>query len=155
MSGSLFWGTLCTRLTTGLLSGCLLIETSCSQYRDYGVLLLGEDPETGVDVALKLVEEGLAKVRDNSQDETLQKAQEAAKAAKKGMWGENTGSHTRDIQWDVDSNRARALVDKFAGKPVSAVVEHVIDGTTMRMFLLPDMIHVTLMMSGLRAPATR
>ena len=123
--------------------------------RDYGILLLGDDPETGVDVALKLVEEGLAKVRENSQDETLLKAQEAAKAAKKGLWGENTASHVRDIQWDVDSNRARALVDKFGGKPVSAVVEHVIDGTTMRMFLLPEMIHVTLMMSGVRAPSTR
>jgi len=120
--------------------------------RDYGILLLGDDPETGVDVALKLVEEGLAKVRDNSQDETLKNALEAAKAAKKGLWGENVSSQIRDIKWEID---ARALVDKYAGKPVAAVVEHVIDGTTMRCFLLPDMIHVTMMMSGVRAPATR
>merc|ERR1719431_759802 len=43
----------------------------------------------------------------------------------------------------------------FGGKPVSAVVEHVRDGTTLRLFLLPDMVHVTLMMSGVRAPGTR
>ena len=121
--------------------------------REYGTLLLGDDPETAVDVALKLVEEGLAKVRENCQDETLIKAQDGAKAAKKGQWGDDNASHVRDIKWEVDP--ARALVDKFAGKPVAAVVEHVIDGTTMRMFLLPEMIHLTLMMSGVRAPATR
>jgi hypothetical protein len=30
--------------------------------REYGVLMLGDNPETGEDVALKLVQEGLAKV---------------------------------------------------------------------------------------------
>merc|ERR1711970_557609 len=121
--------------------------------REYGVLLLGEDPETAVNVALKLVEEGLAKVRDNCQDKSLQDAQEQAKNAKKGVWGEGLADHVRKITWEVDN--ARALVDKFGGKPVSAVVEHVRDGTTLRLFLLPDMVHVTLMMSGVRAPGTR
>ena len=121
--------------------------------REYGVLLLGEDPETAVNVALKLVEEGLAKVRDNCQDKPLQYAQEQAKVAKKGVWGEGLTDHVRKITWKVDNTRA--LVDKFGGKPVSAVVEHVRDGTTLRLFLLPDMVHVTLMMSGVRAPDTR
>eukprot|EP00092_Neocalanus_flemingeri_P012907 GFUD01013906.1.p1 GENE.GFUD01013906.1~~GFUD01013906.1.p1 ORF type:complete len:911 (-),score=260.11 GFUD01013906.1:493-3225(-) len=121
--------------------------------REYGVLLLGEDPETAVDVARKLVEEGLAKVRDNCQDKTLQEAQETAKNAKKGIHGEGAAAHVREITWEVDN--ARGLVDKYAGKPVSAVVEHVRDGTTLRLFLLPDMIHVTLMMSGVRSPGTR
>jgi hypothetical protein len=35
--------------------GCLI--------REYGVLMLGDNPETGEDVALKLVQEGFAKVR--------------------------------------------------------------------------------------------
>jgi len=121
--------------------------------REYGVLLLGEDPETAVDVARKLVEEGLAKVRDNCQDKTLLDAQEVAKNAKKGLHGEGSATHVRKITWEVDN--ARSLVDKFAGKPVDAVVEHVRDGTTLRLFLLPDMIHITLMMSGVRSPGTR
>ena len=121
--------------------------------RDYGVLVLGDNPETGVDVAKLLVEEGLASCRDNCQDESLKSAQEAAKTAKKGMWGENKAEHIRNITWEVEN--ARELVDKYKGKPIDAVIEHVIDGTTMRMFLLPDMIHVTLMMSGLRAPQTK
>ena len=44
------------------------------------MLLLGEDPTTGVDVALKLLEEGLGTVRVNCHDEAL-KAEESAKAA--------------------------------------------------------------------------
>merc|ERR1712106_354137 len=121
--------------------------------REYGVLLLGDDPETAVNVALKLVEEGLAKCRDNCQDKTLQEAQEVAKNAKKGIHGEGFADHVRKITWEVEN--ARGLVDKYAGKPVSAVVEHVRDGTTLRLFLIPDMIHVTLMMSGVRSPGTR
>lgn len=121
--------------------------------REYGELLLGEDPATGVDVATKLVEEGLARVRDNCQDEKLKAAEESAKAAKKGVWGEGLDEAVRKITWEVEN--ARALVDRHAGKPIQAVVEHVIDGTTMRMFLLPEMIHVTMMMSGVRAPQTK
>jgi len=121
--------------------------------REYGVLLLGDNPETGVDVAVKLVEEGLAKVRDNCQDQVLIAAQEAAKNAKKGMWAEDSSSFVRKITWEVEN--PRNLVDKYEGKPISAVVEHVRDGTTLRVFLLPDMIHITLMMSGVRSPATR
>jgi len=121
--------------------------------REYGVLLLGDNPETAVDVAVKLVEEGLAKVRDNCQDSVLISAQEGAKNKGVGMWAEDSSSKVRSITWEVEN--PRNLVDKYAGKPVAAVVEHVRDGTTLRLFLLPDMIHVTLMMSGVRSPATR
>jgi len=124
--------------------------------REYGVLLVGatgNDPETGEDVAIKLVDEGLAKVRDNCQDQKLKDAQEAATAAKKGMWGGDIDAHVRSITWDVDN--PRALVDKFGGKPVPAIVEHVRDGSTVRVFLLPDFYHITLMMSGIRSPSTR
>ena len=121
--------------------------------REYGTLLLGDNPETAVDVARELVAEGLAKVRDNCHDEELIKAQESAKAAKKGVWGEDQAQHVRSITWEVEN--ARALVDRQAGKKISAVVEHVRDGTTLRLFLLPDMIHVTLQLSGVRSPATR
>jgi len=125
-----------------------------AQNRDYGELLLGEDPESGINVAKKLVEEGLAKVRDSCRDEDLTSAQDAAKKEKKGVWGDDQSAHVRNITW-WDKEDARSLVDKYKGKPVNAVIEHMIDGTTMRLFLLPDMVHVTLMMSGVRSPQTR
>ena len=49
--------------------------------REYGVLLVEDDPETAVNMALKLVKEGLARVRDNCHG----KAQEHAKNEKKGV----------------------------------------------------------------------
>jgi len=132
--------------------GCVVHSTAT---REYGVLLLGDDPTTGVDVALRLVEEGLATVRDNCHDEALQKAEEAAKAAGKGVHGEGKNDHVRKIIWDVGEGGGLRLVEQQKGKPIKAVVEHVRDGTTLRCFLLPDMIHCTLQMSGLRSPQTK
>jgi staphylococcal nuclease domain-containing protein 1 len=121
--------------------------------REYGVLLLGTNPETAEDVATKLVVEGLAKVRENCQDQKLKDAQETAKTEKKGVWSGEMEGHTRKIVWEVEN--PRQLVDKMAGKQVPAIVEHVRDGSTLRVFLLPDFYHITLMMSGVRCPATR
>ena len=59
----------------------------------------------------------------------------------------------RDITWSVES--PRVLVEKFGGKPVPAVIEHVRDGSTLRAFLLPDMYHVTVMLSGVRCPTVK
>jgi len=121
--------------------------------REYGCLILGDNPETGTDVALALVEEGLAKCRDNCQDSALTEAQERAKGAKKNLWSDEGSSHVRKITWEVEN--PRNLVDKFNGKPVSAIVEHVRDGTTLRLILLPDFTQITLMLSGVRSPATK
>jgi len=121
--------------------------------REYGCLMVGDNPETGADVALALVEEGLAKCRENCQDAALTEAQERAKGAKKGMWADDGSAHVRKITWEVEN--PRNLVDKYNGKPVPAVVEHVRDGTTLRCMLLPDFIQVTLMLSGVRSPATK
>lgn len=50
--------------------------------------------------------------------------------------------------WTVDN--PRNLLDKFSRKPVAAVVEHVRDGSTVRVFILPSFHYITLTMSGIR-----
>jgi len=50
------------------------------------VLIGSNDPEKGENITVKLVAEGLAKVRENSSDTALNEAQDAAKAAGKGLW---------------------------------------------------------------------
>jgi len=132
--------------------GCVVHSTAT---REYGVLIVGDDPTTGVDVALKLVEEGLATVRDNCHDEALKAAEDSAKSAGKGLHGEGASSHVRKIIWDLGEGGGLKLVEQHKGKPIQAVVEHVRDGTTLRLFLLPEMIHITLQMSGLRSPQTK
>lgn len=101
-----------------------------------------------------MVSEGLVTVRQegirgSTELAHLAELESAAKAAGKGKWA-STGlqEHVRDIKWVAEN--PRQLVDKFKGKPVQAVVEHVRDGSTIRAFLLPDFYHITLMVSGIR-----
>ena len=80
-------------------------------------------------MSIKLVDQGLAKVRDNCQDQKMKYEQEAATSAKKGMWEGVIVAHVRSITWGLDD--PRALVAKFEGKPIPAIVEHVRDGSTV------------------------
>ena len=52
------------------------------------------------------------------------------------------------MTWEF--TETRQIVDRFAGRPVNAIIESVRDGSTVRAFLLPDFYHITLMMSGIR-----
>ena len=108
------------------------------------------DPEKAENVAVKLVAEGLAKVRDNSSDAALLEAQETAKTAGKGVWsGDSPASHVRNIVWETET--PRQLVDRMGGKPFKAVIESVRDGSTVRAFVHEDGYHhITLLLSGVR-----
>lgn len=121
--------------------------------REYGTLLLGDDPTTAQNVTLAMVEEGLVKCRDNCQEASLLEAQERVKNAKKGVWSDDAHTHVRKIVWDVENTRE--LVERFKGKPKTGIVEHVRDGSTLRIMLVPDYIQITLQMSGVRCPSTK
>jgi len=118
--------------------------------REYGSILLGNDPETAENVTVSLLTEGLAKCRDNCQDEALKTAEAAAKLNAKGLWAPDASSHVREVIWEVDD--PRQLKEKFGNKRIPAIIENVRDGSTLRAFLLPDFYHVTLMLSGVRSP---
>lgn len=112
------------------------------------------DASSGENVIEALVSEGLVTVRQegirgSTELARLAELESAAKAAGKGKWASSgLQEYVRDIKWV--SENPRQLVDKFKGKPVQAVVEHVRDGSTIRAFLLPDFYHITLMVSGIR-----
>lgn len=79
--------------------------------------------------------------------------EDSAKAAGKGKHGQNSADHIRDIRWSVENHRH--FVDSLHQKPVKAVVEHIRDGSTMRVLLLPDTSRteyysIMLMLSGIR-----
>lgn len=93
-----------------LLVGKPIIATVSYQVpsgREYGHVLIGStDPEKAENVSVKLVAEGLAKVRDNCNDAALNEAQEAAKSAGKGVWStEPPTAHVRKIVWENDTPR--------------------------------------------------
>ena len=129
-----------------------------SSGREYGVIWLGRDMETGENITETMLYEGLVTVRRESKSDVtrLLEIEEAAKKAERGRWSTiddtrgNASAHIRDIIWQVDNSQAQALVAKMGRKPISAVVEHVRDGSTIRVFLLPTYHYITVMMSGIR-----
>nr|QBI71276.1 ebna2 binding protein P100 [Franklinothrips vespiformis] len=132
----------------------LFVSEQASNNRDYGVIYLGKDIQKGENITETMVSEGWVSVRrDGRAPETarLAELEDAAKAANKGKWGGNPSEHVRDIKWNIEN--PRAFVDKMGGKQIKAIVENVRDGSTLHVFLLPEFYRVTLMISGIRAPA--
>jgi staphylococcal nuclease domain-containing protein 1 len=125
-------------------------HTVPSSGRQYGTLFLGRDMETGVNVNEAIVAEGLASARREGKSDLgkLAEAEDAAKAAHKGKWGVDNDKHIRTVIWSVDN--PRDFLEKHRRKPISAIVEHVRDGSTIRVFLLPSFQYITLMISGIR-----
>lgn len=124
-----------------------------SSGREYGVVLLGKDAQSAENMTEAIVAAGLATVRKEGKSDVsaLTELEEAAKSGKKGKWGADPPeSHVRNVTWSLEN--PRTLLDKFGKKPVSAVVEHVRDGSTIRVFLLPSFHYVTVMISGIRCP---
>jgi staphylococcal nuclease domain-containing protein 1 len=127
--------------------------------REYGCIYLGKDT-SAENVTESMVAEGLVELRrgglrpnDEGQQKLIQ-LEEAAKVSGKGKWAEGTGAdHVRDITWTLEN--PRHFVDSHHGKPISAVIEHVRDGCTVRAFLLPTFHHVTVMLSGIKCPMFR
>ncbi|KAL3210473.1 hypothetical protein MRX96_008717 [Rhipicephalus microplus] len=86
----------------------------------------------------------------------LRELHEEAQAAGRGKHGPDAASHVRDVKWTLrDGEDPRTFADRFGKKPVPAVVEHVRDGSTVRVLLLPDFHYITLMLSGIRCPSSR
>lgn len=119
-------------------------------------MFLGKEANTAVNVTELMISEGLLSVRREGVRITpelqhLMELEDAAKAAGKGKWSSSPSSeHIRNIKWSQEN--PRNFVDQCAGKPVQAVIEHVRDGSTVRVFLLPDYHYITLMISGIRCP---
>lgn len=135
---------------------CFVVEFKTLQGREFGMVYLGKDT-TGENIAESLVAEGLASVKregmrgSNPDQARLCEIEDQAKASKKGMWADGTGSHTiRDIKYTIEN--PRHFVDSMHQKPVNAIIEHVRDGSVVRALLLPDYYLVTVMLSGVKCP---
>ncbi|XP_031777766.1 tudor staphylococcus/micrococcal nuclease isoform X2 [Nasonia vitripennis] len=134
---------------------CFIEEKSNNNNRIYGRVWLGKD-QTGPNVTELLVSEGLVTVKRDTRISSpeltkLQELEDQAKNAGKGKWSsEDKSLHVRDVKYTVETTMS--LVDKYGGKPVKAVIEHVRDGSTVKALLLPDYYHITLAISGIRCP---
>lgn len=126
-----------------------------SSGREYGSVWLKVDgqPQNVTDT---LISEGMVEVRQTGRtSEELQRLgalEAAAKASNKGKWNKDTTKTVRDIVWSMSNDELRTFVEKNQNKQIEAVVEHVRDGSTLRVILLPNFTYLTVAMSGVKSP---
>ncbi|XP_076336232.1 staphylococcal nuclease domain-containing protein 1-like [Tachypleus tridentatus] len=135
---------------------CFTIEYKVpNSTREYGLVFIGKDT-SDENVVESLVVEGLVEVRragvkPSDIQQKLCELEDAAKAAGKGKWSTDPShSHVRDMKYTVEN--PRNFIDSLHHAPVKAIVEHVRDGSTLRVLLLPDYYLLTVMISGIRCP---
>eukprot|EP00246_Nothoceros_aenigmaticus_P000016 TRINITY_DN10013_c0_g1_i1.p1 TRINITY_DN10013_c0_g1~~TRINITY_DN10013_c0_g1_i1.p1 ORF type:complete len:994 (+),score=218.35 TRINITY_DN10013_c0_g1_i1:98-3079(+) len=124
--------------------------------------------EDNTNVAFAVVGAGWAKVRPQTGQTSenspylaeLQRLEEQAQTQGHGVWNKTAGaseSSMRNIPpsaiGDSSSFDAMAFLQSNKGTPLKAVVEQVRDGSTVRVYLLPEFQFVQVYMAGIQAPS--
>lgn len=125
--------------------------------REFGSVFLGQADN----IALSVVAAGWAKVRAGGSQqspylEELKKAEEAAQLAGAGLWSKDPGAISkavREISSDDSFNAAAFVQGVGKGKHISAIVEHVMNGSMLRVTLLPTYQSATIQVCGCQAPS--
>ncbi|KAH9328340.1 hypothetical protein KI387_000448 [Taxus chinensis] len=131
--------------------------------REFGSVFIGDK-----NVAYMVVAEGWAKVREAGPQKAevspyiaeLRRLEEQAKTQGLGRWTKTpgaSGESMRDLPpsaiGDPSNFDAMALLATNKGKPMEAFVEHVRDGSTLRVYLLPEFNFVQVFMAGIQSPS--
>jgi len=124
--------------------------------RDYGTVWFN-----GKNMGEELLRAGFATLKERKSEEesykSLEAAQNEAREGKVGVHQENFANlPKRNIVWaDKDSFDAEARLKSFKGKPVNVIVEHVINGASMRVLLPQTNEMVVLQLTGITAPSLK
>ncbi|KAK3284178.1 hypothetical protein CYMTET_8157, partial [Cymbomonas tetramitiformis] len=128
--------------------------------REFGTVYLksadGQPPEN---VSLLVVANGLCKVRESSGQQAaspdydeLMRLQEDAQQKGLGLWSkEPNAAAIRTVP--TDAIDGMALLESSKGKALPGVVEAVLNGSTVKMTLLPDFHTVTVVVAGIQSPS--
>ncbi|KAJ6374638.1 hypothetical protein OIU78_030184 [Salix suchowensis] len=131
--------------------------------REFGSVFLGDK-----NVALLVVSEGWAKVREQGQQKgeaspflaELLRLEEQAKQQGLGKWSKAPGASEAAIRnlppsaiGDSGNFDAMGLLAANKGRPMQCIVEQVRDGSTIRVYLLPDFQFVQVFVAGIQAPS--
>ncbi|XP_014509090.1 ribonuclease TUDOR 1 [Vigna radiata var. radiata] len=130
--------------------------------RDFGTVFIGDK-----NVAVLVVSAGWAKVREQGQQKgeaspylaELLRLEEQAKQEGFGRWSKVPGAAEASIRnlppsalGDSSNLDAMALLAANKGRPMEGIVEQVRDGSTLRVYLLPDFQFVQVFVAGIQAP---
>ncbi|XP_068645597.1 ribonuclease TUDOR 1-like [Aristolochia californica] len=131
--------------------------------REFGSVYLGDK-----NVALLVVSEGWAKVREQGQQKgeaspflaELLRFEEQAKQQGLGRWNKEASASEAAIRnlppsaiGDPSNLDAMGLLAANKGKPMQGIVEQVRDGSTIRVYLLPEFQFVQVFVAGIQSPS--
>lgn len=131
--------------------------------REFGSVFLGDE-----NVAQLVVSNGWAKVRDPGQQKgevssyvaELLRLEEQAKQQGFGRWNKSSSASEASIRdlppsaiGDPSNLDAKALVKENKGRLLEGIVEQVRDGSTVRVYLLPEFQFVQLFIAGIQSPS--
>ncbi|XP_008245697.1 PREDICTED: staphylococcal nuclease domain-containing protein 1-like [Prunus mume] len=133
--------------------------------REFGSVFLGDK-----NVAMLIVAEGWAKVKEVKQNQQkgeaspyiaeLLRLQEQANTQGLGLWSKVPGAADTSIRTlppsaigDPSNLDAMSLLAANKGRPMEGIVEQVRDGSTVRVYLLPDFQFVQVFVAGTQAPS--
>ncbi|KAL3655116.1 Translin-1 [Castilleja foliolosa] len=129
--------------------------------REFGSVFLGDK-----NVALLVAAAGWAKVREQGQQKgeaspflaELLRLEELAKSQGLGRWNRAPGASETSIRdlppsavGDSGNFDAMALLAAKKGSPLEAIVDQVRDGSTIRVYLLPEFQHVQVFVAGIQS----
>eukprot|EP00124_Ichthyophonus_hoferi_P001257 Ihof_evm5s61 gene=Ihof_evmTU5s61 len=140
----------------------MLVGKQIKYVIEYTVPTTGRDfvritTKDGKDVASEMVAQGWLKVRPQTNQQStpehdnLLHLEQIAQNAGLGAWSKDPAviaKAVRNPQWNVDTDRS-LVVSKHK---YNAVVEQVRDGSTLRLFLLPDFKYITVQLAGIKTP---
>ncbi|XP_061369869.1 ribonuclease TUDOR 1 [Gastrolobium bilobum] len=130
--------------------------------RDFGTVFLGDK-----NVAMLVASGGWAKVREQGQQKgeaspylaELLRLEEQAKQEGHGRWSKIPGAAEASIRslppsaiGDPSNLDAMGLLAANKGRPMEGIVEQVRDGSTLRVYLLPEFQFVQVFLAGIQAP---
>ncbi|XP_074569657.1 ribonuclease TUDOR 2-like isoform X1 [Curcuma longa] len=131
--------------------------------REFGTVFMGDK-----NVAFEVVSKGWAKVREQGQQKgevspylaDLQSLEEQAKQQGVGRWTKEPGASELAVRTlppsaigDPSNLDAMGLLTANKGKPMHGIVEQVRDGSTIRVYLLPEFQFVQVFVAGIQAPS--
>ncbi|XP_062091486.1 ribonuclease TUDOR 1 [Humulus lupulus] len=131
--------------------------------REFGSVFIGKD-----DVSEMVVSAGWAKVREQGQQKgeaspiiaKLLQLEEQAKQEGLGRWSKVPGAaeaSVRDLPpsaiGDPSNLDAMSLLAANKGRPMQGIVEQVRDGSTVRVYLLPEFQFVQVFVAGIQSPS--
>lgn len=131
--------------------------------REFGSVFLCDK-----NIAALVVSEGWAKVREQGQQKgevspylaELLRLEDQAKQQGLGRWSKVPGASEASIRnlppsaiGDPSNLDAMGLLAVNKGKPMEGIVEQVRDGSTVRVYLLPEFQFVQVFVAGIQAPS--